>query len=102
MTFLLEALVACAIFTLFVFLMSRNPIKTIFNYPPAIIERCDRLGLVDASNKPGGVAFYAKKVTAMAIFGILLGLLVQYLNGCTTFWCGALTAYALWMVVKRI
>ena len=52
MTFLLESLVACALFTLFVFLMSRDPIKSIFNYPPAIIERCDQLGLVDASNRP--------------------------------------------------
>ena len=37
MTFLLESLFACALFTLFVFLMSRDPVKTIFNYPPAII-----------------------------------------------------------------
>ena len=100
MTFLIESLVACAVFTIFVFLMSRDPIKSIFNYPPAIIERCDKLGLVDASNKPGGVGFYAKKLTAMAIFGILLGLLVRYVNGCTTFWRGCLTAYALWVVVN--
>lgn len=60
MTFLIESIIACAVFTLFVFLMSRNPIKTIFNYPPAIIERCDKLGLVDAGNKPGGAAFYAR------------------------------------------
>ena len=100
MTFLIESLIACALFTLFVFLMSRDPIKTVFNYPPAIIERCDKLGLVDARNKPGGVGFYVKKLTAMAIFGILLGLLVRYVNGCTTFWCGCLTAYALWVVVN--
>ena len=100
MTFLIESLIACALFTLMVFLMSRNPLKTIFNYPPAIIKRCDELGLVDASNKPGGAAFYAKKVFAMAIFGVLLGLLVLYVNGCTTFWRGALTAYALWVVVN--
>ena len=100
MTFLIESLIACAVFTLFVFLMSRNPIKIIFNYPPAIIKRCYKLGLVDASNKPGGVGFYVKKLTAMAVFGVLLGLLVRYVNGCTTFWCGALTAYALWMVVN--
>ena len=37
MTFLIESLISCALFTLFVFLMSRNPIKSIFNYPPAII-----------------------------------------------------------------
>ena len=100
MFFLIESIVACAVFTLFVFLMSRNPIKSIFNYPPAIIERCDELGLVDASNRPGGAAFYVKKVTAMIISGVLLGLLVRYVNGSTTFWCGALTAYALWMVVN--
>ena len=34
------------------------------------------------------------------IFGMLLGLLVRYVNGCQTFWCGVLTAYALWCVVN--
>ena len=100
MVFLIESLVACAVFTLFVFLMSRDPIKIVFNYPPAIIERCDKLGLVDAGNRPGGVIFYVMKVVAMMIFGILLGLLVRYVNGCKTFWYGALTAYALWVVVN--
>ena len=100
MTFLIESLVACALFSLFVFLMSRNPIKSIFNYPPAIIERCDQLGLVDASNRPGGVTFYVKKIVAMMVFGVLLGLLVKYVNGCTTFLCGVVTAYALWVVVN--
>ena len=100
MTFLIESLIACALFTLFVFLMSRNPIKSIFNYPPAIIERCDQLGLVDATNRPGGVTFYVKKIFAMILFGVLLGLLVRYVNGSKTFLCGALTAYALWVVVN--
>ena len=100
MTFLIESLIACAVFTLFVFLMSRDPVKTIFNYPPAIIERCKQLGLVDESNRPGGAGFYAKKVTALLVFGVLLGLLVRYVNCCTTFWCGALAAYTLWCVVN--
>ena len=100
MTFIIESIVACALFALFVFLMSRDPIKTVFNYPPAIIERCDKLGLVDASNRPGGAAFYTKKIVALVVFGVLLGLLVRYVNGCTTFWSGALTAYALWCVVN--
>ena len=100
MTFLIESLIACVIFTLFVFLMSRDPVKTIFNYPPAIIERCKQLGLVDEGNRPGGKGFYAKKVAALLVFGVLLGLLVRYVNGCTTFWCGALTAYAIWCVVN--
>ena len=100
MTFLIESLIACAVFTLFVFLMSRDPVKTVFNYPPAIIERCKQLGLVDESNRPGGTGFYVKKVAALLVFGVLLGLLVRFANGCTTFWCGVLTAYALWCVVN--
>lgn len=100
MTFLTESIIACALFTIFVFLMSRNPIKIIFNYPPSIIERCDELGLVDAGNLFCGAVFYTKKIVAMAVFGVLLGLLVRYVNGCDTFMCGALTAYALWVVVN--
>ena len=100
MVFLIESIVACALFTLFVFLMSRDPIKMVYNYPPTIVERCKSLGLVDESNRPGGVTFYVKKITAMAIFGIMLGLLVRYINGCTTFRSGCLTAYALWCVVN--
>ncbi len=100
MAFLLESLLFCLIFTLFVFLISRDPVRIIFNYPPAIVERCKTLGLVDEGNRPGGPAFYAKKGVAVVVFGILLGLLVKYVNGCTTFWSGALTAYALWCVVN--
>ena len=81
MTFLIESLAACALFSLFVYLMSRDPVKTVFNYPPAIIERCRQLGLVDDSNRPGGPVFYAKKITALVVFGVLLGLLVRYVNG---------------------
>ena len=70
MLFLVESIIACVVFTLFVFLMSRDPKKMVYNYPPIIIERCKSLGLVDESNRPGGVTFYVKKITAMAIFVI--------------------------------
>lgn len=50
---------------------------------------------MDASNRPEGMAFYVKKIIAMIIFGVVLGLLVRYVNGCTTSLCGVLTAYAL-------
>lgn len=100
MTFLVESVIACLAFTLMVFLMSRVPIRVVFNYPPVIIERCRSLGLVDDSNRPGGPVFYTKKLIALLLFGVLLGLLVRYVNGCTSFWCGMLTAYALWNVVN--
>ena len=98
--FLIEFLIACGLFTLFVFLNSRDPVKNLFNYPPAIIARCDDLDLVDECNCLGGALYYEKKIVAMLVFGILLGLLVRYINGCETFVSGALTAYALWVVVN--
>ena len=39
MVFLIESIATCAVFTLFVFLMSKNQVKSIFNYPLAIIKR---------------------------------------------------------------
>lgn len=84
MIFLIESIIACAVFTLFVFLMSRDPVKIVFNYPPAIVERCKSLGLVDDSNRPGGVAFYVKKITAMALFGMLLAIPAALVAGFIT------------------
>lgn len=34
-----ESIVLCTLFTLMVYIMSRNPIKTLYNYPPKIQER---------------------------------------------------------------
>ncbi len=76
MILILESIAACALFTLFVFLISRDPVKIVYNYPPAIIDRCRSLGLLDDFNRRGGTAFYVKKVTAMSFIGVLLGLLL--------------------------
>ena len=45
------------------------------------------------------MTFLIESLAACALF-FLLGMLVKYVNGCTTFWGGALTAYALWNVVN--
>ena len=86
-------------FTILIFLLSRDPVKSIFNYPPAIIERATKLGLVDDSNRPRGTVFYIKKISVLIIFGLVLGFLMRYVNDCETFWEGAITAYLLWCVV---
>ena len=43
MILIIESVILCAVFTLFVFIMSRNPIKTLYNYPPKIQERVKSL-----------------------------------------------------------
>ena len=41
--FVIESVVLCLMFTLMVFIMSRKPIKTLYNYPPKIQERVKSL-----------------------------------------------------------
>lgn len=45
MIIMLESIILCAIFTLMVYLMSREPIKTLYNYPPKIQERVKFRGI---------------------------------------------------------
>lgn len=40
---IIESIVLCLIFTLMIYIMSRNPIKTLYNYPPKIQERVKSL-----------------------------------------------------------
>ena len=43
MIIVMESVILCLIFTLMVYLMSREPIKTLYNYPPKIQERVKSL-----------------------------------------------------------
>ena len=99
MTILIESLVVCLLFFFFLFVMSRRPMNLLFNYPPAIIERCRSLGLVNEDTQTFGIPHYGEKCSALIVFGIFLGILARTFNGCSTFWEGAIIAYVLWCVV---
>ena len=43
MIILIEAIVFCIIFTLMILILSKDPIKTVYNYPPKIQERVKSL-----------------------------------------------------------
>lgn len=43
MILIIESVVLCLIFTIMVYIMSREPIKTLYNYPPKIQERVKTL-----------------------------------------------------------
>ena len=79
-----ESLVLCIIFTIIIFFMSLNPIKTVYNYPPKIQERVRKLkqykGLIP--NKKNKLI---TKITACIVIIILMVLIMKYINGCTGF-----------------
>ena len=39
MIIIIETIILCLIFTFFVYIMSKDPIKTLYNYPPKVIEK---------------------------------------------------------------
>lgn len=39
MIILIECIILCALFTLMIYMMSKNPIATIYNYPPKVQEK---------------------------------------------------------------
>ena len=43
MVIAIESVILCLIFTIMVYIMSREPIKTLYNYPPKIQERVKSL-----------------------------------------------------------
>ena len=99
MIIVIESLVLCAVFTLMVYLMSREPIKTLYNYPPKIQDRVKSLDeykdrIPTQKNK------LAAKLGASVLFVVILSLILRYLDGCTTFLQAFGTGFLLWTVVN--
>ena len=99
MVFLMESIVACALFTLLIKLISHNRQEVFTNdYPPVVTDKLRQLGLI-AEKPPAKKKDIIRKLTAMIVFAILFALLMRHVNGIEIFWEAALTAYGLWLVV---
>ena len=95
----IEGIVLCLLFTLAVYKMSRDPIKTLYNYPPAIQERVKSLeeykGRIPTEKNK-----VSAKLVACVIFVAVLSLLLRYVNGYTTFKDAFLYGFLLWTIVN--
>ena len=99
MLFLIESVVACALFTLLIKLISHNRQEVFTNdYPPVVTDKLRELGLI-RKKPPAKKKDIIRKLTAMIVFAFLFALLMRYVNGIETFWEAALTVYGLWLVV---
>ena len=99
MTILVESIVLCLVFTLMVYFMSREPIRTLYNYPPNIQERVKSLDeyrdrIPTQKNK------IAAKLGAAVLFVLILSLVLRYVNGCTTFLKAFGYGFLLWTIVN--
>ena len=99
MIFVIEAIVLCVLFTLMVFTMAKDPIKTLYNYPPKIQERVKSLPQYQGKI-PTQKNKIAAKLGASVLFVIILSLILRYVNGYTTFLEGFGYGFLLWTIVN--
>ena len=95
----IESIVLCLAFTLMVFFMSRDPLKTLYNYPPAIRERVQ--SLEEYKDKiPTRKNKLSAKIGASVLFVIVLSLVLRYVNGYTSFPEAFGYGFLLWTIVN--
>ena len=99
MIFVIEAIALCALFTLMVIMMAKDPIKTLYNYPPKIQERVKSLPQYQG-RVPTQKNKLAAKLTASVLFIVILSLVLRYINGYTTFIEGFGYGFLLWTIVN--
>lgn len=95
----IESIILCALFTVMVYAITRDPIKSLYNYPPAIQERVESLDeykdqIPTQKNK------LVAKIGASILFVIVLSLILRYVNGYTTFGQAFGYGFLLWTVVN--
>lgn len=94
-----ESIALCLLFSIMVFFISRNPIKTLYNYPPMIQARVKSLD--EYKDKiPTEKNKIAAKLTAIVIILVITCLIIKFVNGCTTLLDGFFNSLILWTVVN--
>ena len=95
----IESAILCLLFTLMVYGMSREPIKTLYNYPPKIQERVKSLEAY-RDQIPTQKSKAVAKTCASLLFVVILSLLLRYGNGYTTFIEAFGYGFLLWTIVN--
>lgn len=99
MIIIIESIILCLFFTLMVYIISREPIKTLYNYPPNIQERVKSLDeykniIPTKENK------IVTKLFASILFLVIICIILRYINGYTTFSESFGYGLLLWTIVN--
>ena len=99
MILVIESIALCVLFTIMVYIMSREPIKTLYNYPPKIQERVKTLDEYKDKIPTQENKIFAKSLASILIIAII-SLILRYVNGYTTFIEGFGYGLLLWTIVN--
>jgi len=79
-TILIESIIGCILFTLVIFIMMRNPINMIHDYPPAIQNKAKELGIIKDWKKRYSKTDIIRKIFAIIVFDLILAFVVYKFN----------------------
>lgn len=99
MILVIESIALCVLFTIIVYIMSREPIKTLYNYPSKIQERVKSLEEYKDKIPTQKNKIFAKSLASILIIAII-SLILRYVNGYTTFIEGFGYGFLLWTIVN--
>ena len=99
MILVIESIALCVLFTIMVYIMSREPIKTLYNYPPKIQERVKSLDEYKDKIPTQKNKIFAKSLASILIIAII-SFILRYVNGYTTFIEGFGYGFLLWTIVN--
>ena len=99
MILVIESIVLCFLFTIMVYIMSRKPINTLYNYPPKIQERVKSLDEYKDKIPTQKNKIFAKSLASILIIAII-SVILRYVNGYTTFIEGFGYGFLLWTIVN--
>ena len=99
MIIIIESVILCILFTLMVYIISREPIKTLYNYPPKIQERVKLLNEYKEKIPTQKNKIFAK-IFASILFLAIICVVLKYINGYTTFIESFGYGFLLWTIVN--
>lgn len=99
MIIVVESIVLCVLFTVMVYIMSRNPIATLYNYPPKIQERVKSIPEYKDKIPTTKNKLFVKSLASIFIV-IIISLILRYINGYTTFIEGFGYGFLIWTIVN--
>lgn len=99
MILLIEIILLCIIFTFMVYIMSKNPISTLYNYPPNIQKKVE--SMKEYKDKiPTKENKIITKIAVSIIIIIMVSLILRYVNHYTTFKEGFIYSLLIWTIIN--
>ena len=99
MIIFIECIILCLVFTIMVWGMMKNPIKTLYNYPSKIQERVKSLDKYKNKIPTEKNKVVTKSIVAIGVV-ILFSLILRYINGYTTFEDAFKYSFIIWTIVN--